>query len=89
MIYDYEHGTYLFLYQSYEDCGATADEWYENIEQAKNSAYESFHINHDDWEEIPDPLEFCQHDWISPVRIPGRNISQPQWGKLEKLIDGN
>jgi hypothetical protein len=33
-------------------------------------------------------LEYCQQDWIEPVRVIGRNEGQPQWGRLEKLVDG-
>ena len=35
-----------------------------------------------------DPLPFCQHDAFIPVRVKGRNVGKPEWGKFEVLQDG-
>lgn len=40
------------------------------------------------WIEIGDPLPYCQHDCLLPIRVKGRNTGQPQWGKFEILSDG-
>ena len=88
MIYDSEDGVYLFGYDSEIDSSALWDYWFENIDDAYESCLEDYGITKSDWKEIPDPLENCQHDWIQPVRIKGRNIGNPEWGKFEKLIDG-
>ncbi len=87
MIYDSEDGVYLFGYDNYEDSGSLWDSWFESIEDAIESCEEDYEIAKSDWEKIPDPLENCQHDWIEPVRVKGRDIGKPEWGKLEKLID--
>ena len=89
MIYDSDDGVYLFGYNTMNDSSALWDNWFENIDDALKSCNEEYGIPKDDWNKIPDPLENCQHDWISPVRIKGRNIGMPEWGKLEKLENGN
>ena len=88
MIYDSEDGVYLFGYNTEIDSDSLWDYWFENIEDAINDCIEDYNISKEDWTEIPDPLEYCQHDWINPVRIIGRNLGKPEYGKLEKLIDG-
>jgi len=88
MIYDSKHGTYLFGYKTTSDSSALWDNWFENIDDALKSCAEDYGISKNDWIEITDPLENCQHDWINPVRIKGRIIGKPEWGKLEKLENG-
>ena len=61
---------------------------FESIENAEEYCFEEYDIKSDDWVIVDDPLPFCQDDFISPVRIKGREIGIPQWGVLEKLIDG-
>lgn len=39
--------------------------------------------------ELEDPLPYCQHDAFVPVRVKGRNIGKPEWGKFEVLRDGS
>ena len=31
---------------------------------------------------------YCQHDAFLPIRVKGRDIGEPQWGKLEILENG-
>ena len=45
-------------------------------------------IGVEDWQLINDLMEGCQADWIVPVRIKGRNIGNPEWGKFERLENG-
>ena len=40
------------------------------------------------WIPIDDPLPYCQHDAFLPIRVKGRDIGEPQWGKLEILENG-
>ena len=64
------------------------DEWCESVAQADEVCLRDFGVSAADWEYIDDPAEGCQHDWIALVRVKGRNIGQPQWGRLERLEDG-
>jgi len=73
MIFNDDYGTYLFGYKRTEDCGAEWDEWYETENDAMESCETKYGINKVDWTEIPNPKSYCQHDWINPVRVKGRN----------------
>jgi biofilm protein TabA len=88
MIFDTGAGVYVFGYNTKEDSSGIWDDWYETIHDAFESCEEEYGIKKSDWTEIPDPMEYCQDDWINPVRIKGRDIGKPEWGKLEKLING-
>jgi hypothetical protein len=88
ILYQCPDGIYLFYCSSVDDGFAMGDEWYEDLESAESVCLNEYGINSDDWEIIPEPLEYCQHDWIEPVRVIGRDRGKPQWGCLEKLIDG-
>jgi len=87
MIYDSEDGVYLFGYDKEIDSSAIWDNWFEKVDYAIEASQE-YGVDQNDWQEIPDPLENCQHDWIEPVRVKGRNIGKPEWGKFEKLVNG-
>ena len=88
MIYEDEHGVYLFGFNRVSDGGGLFDEWYETIADAKAAAYEGYQVALNAWTHIDDPIEHCQHDWIQPVRIKGRDIGKPEWGKAERLVNG-
>jgi hypothetical protein len=81
-------GVYLFPCASLDDGFAIGDQWYESLEDAELACLAEYGIVHEDWRVIPDPLAHCQQDWIEPVRVIGRNQGNPQWGRLEKLVDG-
>lgn len=87
MIYQSDEGIYLFGYTSLEDSSAAWDYHFEELEDALESA-EDYGVTKSQWTEIPEPLPNCQHDWIAPVRVKGSNLGTPQWGKLEKLENG-
>jgi len=80
-------GVFIFGYNTMEDSSCSWDCHYSDIEDAYEMGIE-FGIQKEDWVEISDSLRFCQDDWIEPVRVIGRQDGNPQWGKLEKLIDG-
>jgi hypothetical protein len=79
---------YLFPCTSLDDGFASGDQWYDSIESAEESCHSEYGILSEDWHSIPDPLEYCQQDWIEPVKIVGRDRGEPKWGRLEKLVDG-
>ena len=88
MLYQLETGeTYASLYKSPNDDFAYADEWYESLLDAEES-YQ--HRIDGEWIVIADPLPFCQHDAILPIRIKGRDKEppQPQWEEYEILVNG-
>jgi len=87
MIHTEDSGTYLFGYKKNEDCGAEWDEWYETENDAMESCLTEYGVKVSDWSEIPNQEPNCQQDWISPVRVKGRENGQPEFGKLERLIN--
>lgn len=88
MIYDCEDGTYLFGYKKLEDCGGEWDQMYSSVEMCIDSCESNYGVKAEDWFNISDPEPYCQHDWINPVRVKGREIGKPQFGTLERLING-
>lgn len=90
MIYqDDSDNVYLFLYDNIEeDSSCYADYWFENIQSAFDFVSEEYDVPEHHFIQIDNPLPYCQHDIVSPIRIKGRNIGKEDWGKFEKLIDG-
>lgn len=88
ILYQCTEGVYLFPCTALDDGFANGDEWYDSLESAEEACHSEYGILSEDWQSIPDPLEYCQHDWIDPVRVVGRDRGKPQWGRLEKLLDG-
>ena len=39
-------------------------------------------------EDVYEDWPYCQHDAFLPIRVKGRDIGEPQWGKLEILENG-
>jgi biofilm protein TabA len=89
MIHETENGVYLFSFNRVPDGGGMGDEWYETVADAKAAAQEAYQVPSEAWTQIADPCEHCQQDWIQPVRVKGRNLGQPEWGKLERLLNGH
>jgi len=88
MIYGSKEGSYLFGFNILKDSHSNWDEWYATVSDAKELCEERFGIEQADWKEIPDPMEFCQHDWINPVRTKGVNTLTPDYEKFEKFENG-
>ena len=88
MIHDCDDGVFLFEYDILEDGLCIGDTWFENLDEAFESCKEDYGVDRENWTQISDPLEHCQQDWIEPVRIVGRPIGDPQWGRFEKLVGG-
>ena len=87
MIYESNNGTYLFGYDTVFDCNGLWDNWYEDVEQAEKCCYDDYNIKPDDWIYISEPQDFCNHDYIMPVRIKGREKRQPQFDQWEIFIN--
>ena len=81
-----DNGIYVFLYDSPDAVFCSADEYYENEEDALDDWEDK--IGPDGWHTVDDPLPGCQQDCILPIRVKGRDIGNPQWGRYEILIGG-
>lgn len=79
-------GVYLFMYCKKDAVQCSFDYWYKTVEDV----YEDWNdlVNEKGWIPIDDPLPYCQHDAFLPIRVKGRDIGEPQWGKLEILENG-
>ena len=86
MLYDTKEGVYLFEYSSLDAVQCSFDRCYDSLAEL----YEDWNelLDARGWIEIEDPLPDCQHDAFMPIRVKGRNIGKPEWGKLETLQDG-
>ena len=83
-------GVYSFWFESDLDNSVTADSYGSGETLDEEIAYldESDRVEVSQWIAIGDALPDCQPDWVSPVRVAGREIGKPRWGEFERLIDG-
>lgn len=83
---DNEEGVYLYYYCSIDAIQCSFDAFYDDIEDI----YEEWNdlIDEHGWIDIEDPLPDCQHDAFIPLRVKGRDIGKPEFGKYEVLKDG-
>ena len=86
MLYETEEGFYLFGYCSLDAIQCSSDRCYASLDDL----YEDWNglIDERGWIEIEDPLPDCQHDAFIPIRVKGRDIGKPEWGKFEMLKEG-
>jgi len=78
---------HVFLYTVEHDWFADHYKIFSSLEKAE-SYLNSLRINNSGWIEIDGCLEYCNLDWIAPVRSKGRDLGQPQCGIYEKF-DGH
>jgi len=88
MVHECDDGVYLFLFEMEEDGACSSDLWFECLEDALEAAQDSYCVDGNQWNEIPESPEHCQQDWIAPAKIPGRESGNSEWGKLDLLRDG-
>ena len=79
---------YLFGYDTVYESGCVFDSCFTTIEDAEETCSEDYNLKPEDWIMISDLHNFCQQDYIMPVRVKGRETGSPQWGSLEVLSDG-
>ena len=86
MLHETGEGCYLFMYSSPDAVRCAADQCYDSLAEL----YEDWNdrIDEKGWIEMEDPLPYCQQDAFIPVRVKGRNVGKPEWGKFETLKDG-
>lgn len=87
MIYTHrKEGTFVFLYCSKDAIQCSFDLLYDELSDALEDW--ECDIDEEGWHEIDDPLPFCQHDALLPIRVKGRNTGNPVWNELEILENG-
>jgi len=60
------------------------------MDQAEDIQKDDIDLTEGEWLfKIDDPLPYCQHDCILPIRVKGRQTGNPQWGNYEILSNGN
>ena len=86
MLYEAEEGVYLFAYASPDAIQCSYDRCYDSLADL----YDDWNalIDERGWIELDDPLPYCQQDAFIPLRVKGRNIDKPEWGKFETLHEG-
>lgn len=86
MLYETEEGINLFEYNDPIAVRCSADRLYDSLEDLLDEWNER--IDERGWIDIDDPLPDCQHDAFLPIRVKGRNVGKPEWGKYEILKEG-
>jgi hypothetical protein len=86
MLYETKEGFYLFEYASLDAVQCSSDRCYDSL----GDLYEDWNdlIDERGWIDMEDPLPDCQHDAFIPIRVKGRNVGKPDWGKYETLKEG-
>lgn len=86
MLHTQNDGVLLYQYCSLEAIQCSFDQYYSDIKEI----YEEWNseIDEQGWIDIEDPLLDCQHDAFLPIRVKGRDIGKPEWGKYEILENG-
>ena len=88
MIYELEEGVSLFGYDCVQDTVSIWDNWYLTLEEAKDFCEEMYQVDKENWIDISEPLNNCQHDFILPTKIVGKENGNPQWGQFQTLQNG-
>ena len=86
MIYEAGHEeVYIFYYDTWIDAPSIRDDLFSTYNEAEELCWIKYNIKPSDWIDISDPMIGCQQDFISPVRVSGRNTNNPEFGKFEML----
>lgn len=88
LIYQSDEGVYLFGYDCLQDTSSKWDNLFMTLEDAKEYCQDIYEIDRDKWICISEPLENCQHDFIIPTKVKGRENGNPEYGKFQSLING-
>ena len=87
MIYEALDGIYLFGYDCLQDSSSIWDNWFLTLNEVHEYCSEIYNINNEDWVIISEPVENCQHDYILPTKVIGKETGKPKWGEFQTLID--
>jgi len=88
MIATIEHdAALLFPFHWQWDGGSMGDCWFESVADAVACAELDYGVLNQHWYAAGNPPEHCQQDWLTPARVPGRNVGNPEFGRLELYIN--
>ena len=88
MLYECSDGVYVFGYDCLQDTSSISDYLQDTVEDAENFCKEEYNIDSNNWILISDPWDNCQHDFILPTRVKGKENGNPEWGHFQTLVDG-
>lgn len=87
MLYDCPDGVYVFGYDCLQDTSSISDFLHETVEDAEDFCRDEYNLESSNWVLISDPLDNCQHDFILPTRVKGKDNGNPEWGHFQILMD--
>ena len=87
MLYDSSDGVYVFCYDCLQDTASISDYLQDTVEDAEDFCRDEYNLDRDNWILIADPLDNCQHDFILPTRVKGKENGKPEWGHFQTLVD--
>lgn len=88
MLYDCSDGVYVFCYDCLQDTASISDYLQDTVEDAEDFCRKEYNLDNDNWIFIADPLDNCQHDFILPTRIKGKENGDLEWVHFQTFIDG-
>lgn len=88
MLYECADGVYVFGYDCLQDAASISDYLQDTIKDAEEFCNDEYNIDSRDWILIADPLDNCQHDFIMPTKVKGKENGNPEWGHFQTLLDG-
>lgn len=87
MLYECADGVYVFGYDCLQDTASISDYLQDTVEDAEDFCEEEYNINSSDWILIAAPLDNCQHDFILPTKVKGKENGNAKWGYFQTLVD--
>jgi hypothetical protein len=87
MLYECSNGVYVFGYECLQDTASISDYLQDTVEDAEDFCKEEYNLENDNWILIADPLDNCQHDFILPTKVKGKENGNPEWGHFQTLVD--
>jgi biofilm protein TabA len=85
MLYECSDGVYVFRYDCLQDTSSISDYLQDTVEDAKEFCEDEYNIRSNDWIIISEPLDDCQHDFILPTKVKGKENGNPMWGHFQTL----
>jgi len=87
MLYECSDGVYVFGYDCLQDTSSISDYLQDTVEDAEDFCKDEYNIDSSNWIVIADPLENCQHDFIMPTKVKGKENGNPVWGHFQTFVD--
>lgn len=87
MLYECSDGVYVFCYDCLQDTSSISDYLQDTLGDAEDFCRKEYNIDSSNWILVADPLDNCQHDFITPTKVKGKENGNPQWGHFQTLIN--